>query len=67
LGVTLVGVAATSFEDPGGREIAIEAFHRFALTKWVDLKPDVQVIRTPLGTPGRRVMVAGTVRIEVVF
>ena len=67
VGVTFVGVAAPTPEDRGGREIAIEAFHRFALTKWVGLKPDVQFIKTPLGTPGRRVMVAGTVRIEVVF
>lgn len=49
------------------REIAFEAFHRFVLTQWVALKPDVQFIKTPGGVPGRRTIVAGTVRIEVVF
>ena len=67
IGLTAVNLSPAAPEDPGGREIVFETFHRFVLTQWMALKPDMQLIRHPGGTPGRRTIVAGTVRIEVVF
>jgi porin len=67
IGLTLVDLAADTREDPAGREVVLEAFHRFVMTQWMALKPDMQIIRHSVGMPGRRTIVAGTVRIEVVF
>lgn len=67
LGVTVVGLAPSAPGETTSREIVFETFHRFVLTQWMALKPDVQFFRHPSGTPGRRTILAGTVRIEVVF
>lgn len=67
LGVTVVRLAPAAPDEPTSRELVFETFHRFVLTQWMALKPDLQFFRHPGGTPGRRTIVAGTVRIEVVF
>jgi carbohydrate-selective porin OprB len=67
IGVTAVRVAPARPDDPVGREFVIEMFHRFAMTQWMALKPDMQFIRPSGGIPGSRTIVAGTIRVEVVF
>jgi len=68
VGVTAVRLALpTSGELYTRREVDATAFYRFALTKWVALKPDVQLIWYPGGELGRRALLAGTLRIEVGF
>jgi len=67
-GVTAVRVASPTSDDAvGGSEVAFDAFYRFALTKWVALKPDLQVIRYPGGDAARPALVAQTIRIEIGF
>lgn len=67
VGATTVRVASTAGDTPSSSELALGVFYRLAVTKWVALKPDVQFIRHPGGDPARRMLVAGTIRIEVGF
>lgn len=45
-------------------ELGIELFHRFALTSWLGLQPDIQWLRLPAGTPNRQ-RLAMTLRMHV--
>lgn len=71
----VVGVAVTSIrfgeqtECPttAGSETNVGAFYKFALTGWLALKPDLQVVMNPAGDRTRRTAVVSTLRFEVGF
>jgi len=59
--------AGTFDEDD---ELAVEAFYKFQLTRWLTLKPDLQYIINPSGRgPAGDIdnALVGTVRLEVAF
>jgi porin len=67
-----VGVTTVSFGDQPVAdanlqgEVNLGAFYRLALTAWMAIKPDLQVILRPSGEAGRKVVTA-TARFEVTF
>jgi len=67
-GVTVVGARAPVMAGHVTHaETNVGAFYRLAVTKWMALKPDVQVVRRAGGDSTRRALVAGTLRVEFGF
>ena len=58
-------------DEPGAGfpqdETAIELYHRFQLTPFLSIKPDLQYIANPGGSPGVADALVATVRVEIVF
>ncbi|MDO8835339.1 MAG: carbohydrate porin, partial [Vicinamibacterales bacterium] len=71
----LAGVAVTSIRfgertdcpTEAGSETNVGAFYKFALTRWLALKPDLQVVFNPAGDTTRRKAIVSTLRFEVGF
>lgn len=62
--LSLAELTGASRQAGAPDEQVLELFHRFALTNWLALQPDLQIIRLPAGD-GRRTRTAFTMRMVV--
>ncbi len=70
-----LGVGYASFSDSGMAyrgvpnlyELAIEAYYRIAITPWMTLQPDLQVVSTPIGDAQAPTAVIGILRLSINF
>ena len=67
IGFTDAGISLSTPDAALRHELVFETFHRFAITGWMALKPDLQIIKHPGGETNRRAIVAGTLRMEIIF
>ena len=70
VGVTVSTVTLQQPPDVGGDPVSernVGAFYRYALTGWLALKTDAQVILRPGGDPDRASLVVMTLRMEFTF
>lgn len=68
VGVTTIRFGDVAMEDAALHgEFNVGAFYKIAMTAWMAVKPDVQVIFHPEGSAARSPIAVATVRFEVAF